>query len=366
MASINKTEWGKWKVRYRTDAGATRSKTFDRKLDAEDFAASVRVKLRRGEFVDPAAGRETFASFVADRWLEMQMHKASTEAQVDSFLRNHILPTFGPMPLAAVRPAHVQKWVRGQSAKLAPTTVETQYRILSAVFRSAVEDFQILAVSPCKGITLPKKHKAEIRPLSVEVVDALVQKAPAELRSMVVLAAGTGLRLGECLGLTVDRVDFLRRTVRVDRQMSTVRGVTEFSSPKTEASVRTVPLPRVVIDALALHLERHPVGESGLIFTRDGEPWPRNRFNYKWQATRKDAGCDGVKFHELRHFYASLLIAHGESVKAVQKRLGHASASETLDTYSHLWPDSDDSTRAAVDLVLGAGIVSSCVQSVSS
>ena len=126
---------------------------------------------------------------------------------------------------------------------------------------------------------------------------------------------------------------------------------------KTQASYRTVPLPSVVLDALASHLGAHPAGEAGLIFTDDcGLPIRRNRFSDSvWLPAVKAAGlAPGVHFHDLRHFYASLLIRHGESVKVVQARLGHASASETLDTYSHLWPDSEDRTREAIDAVLGA------------
>ena len=80
----------------------------------------------------------------------------------------------------------------------------------------------------------------------------------------------------------------------------------------------------------------------------------RQRFlEHRRRAVKKAGLPAGTDFHELRHFYASLLIAHGESVKVVQSRLGHKSALETLDTYGHLWPDSEDSTRTAVDLVLG-------------
>jgi integrase len=142
-----------------------------------------------------------------------------------------------------------------------------------------------------------------VEPLPLDVVRALEDALPSRYRALVTAATGTGLRQGECFGLTVDRVDFLRRVVTVDRQLVTVVGREPFlAPPKTSASVRTVPLPQAVLDA--------------------------------------------------RHFYASLLIRHGESVKVVQARLGHASAAETLDTYSHLWPDSDDRTRAAVDAVL--------------
>jgi integrase len=136
-----------------------------------------------------------------------------------------------------------------------------------------------------------------------------------------------------------------------------------FGPPKTAASVRTVPMPDAVSAALAAHLAAYPAGEHGLIFTIPvGGPVRRTTFWDEWRKAVKAAAMPvGTRFHDLRHFYASLLIRYGESVKVVQMRLGHASAAETLDTYSHLWPDSEDRTRAAIDAVLG----SSCVTDVS-
>jgi integrase len=132
-----------------------------------------------------------------------------------------------------------------------------------------------------------------------------------------------------------------------------------------------VPLPQVVVDALAAHLATFPAAQveitdatvkpdpkrrpATLVFTTaDGLPVRWTRFSPIWRPAATAAGLgDDVTFHDLRHYFASLLIRHGESVKVVQKRLGHKSAVETLDTYSHLWPDSEDRTREAVDAVLG-------------
>jgi integrase len=113
-----------------------------------------------------------------------------------------------------------------------------------------------------------------------------------------------------------------------------------------------IPLPIVVVDGLAAHLATFP--SEGLIFTNAaGDMIRRSNFGTMWLRVTKSVGLDGLRFHDLRHYYASLLIRHGESVKTVQARLGHANAAETLDTYSHLWPDSEDRTREAVDNVLG-------------
>ena len=124
-----------------------------------------------------------------------------------------------------------------------PSTVETRYRIVTAVFRAAVVDRRI-ASSPCVGVSMPKESKAKVIPAETSVVRALEEALPARARAMVTLAAGTGMRQGEVLGLTVDRIDFLRRTVTVDRQLVSTSGqAPAFGPAKTESSMRTMPLP---------------------------------------------------------------------------------------------------------------------------
>jgi integrase len=277
-------------------------------------------------------------------------------AKVDSHLRKHLLPHFGDRRIGSIRPSEVQGWVKGRSLELAPATVEVLYRYLAAIFRAAVKD-RLIADSPCGDVRLPRRERREVVPLTTEQVVALTDVMPDRYRALVTLSAGTGLRQGEAFGVTLGAIDWMRRILRVDQQVVLLpkRGP-GLAPPKTTASRRTIPLPQVVVDALAAHLAAFPSGESRLVFTdhRDG-PIRRNRFNDGvWQPAVKAAGLPaGTGFHDLRHYYASLLIRRGESVKVVQARLGHASASETLDTYAHSWPDSEDRTRAAVDGVLG-------------
>jgi integrase len=150
-----------------------------------------------------------------------------------------------------------------------------------------------------------------------------------------VLAAGTGLRQGECFGLSVDRVDFLHHQVRVNRQLLGAKGgVPEFGPPKSKAGFRNVPLPDVVSTVLAEHLARYRRGSSDLIFTSSyGTPLRRNTAGEMWhRAARKAELPEWATFHDLRHFYASLLISRGCSVKTVQRRLGHQSAMEIFVT----------------------------------
>ncbi len=355
MAHIEKRGPNRWRARYRTPTGASRNKTFSRRIDAERFLTQLESEKLRGTWVDPSAGRRPFGQY-AREWQSAQVHRPTSAARLESNLRNHVLPFFEDRPLASVRPSEVQTWVKGRTEVLAPSSVETVYRYVAAIFRSAVED-QLIGSSPCRGVKLPKAERRRVDPLETEQVLALADAVPDRCRALVLLAAGTGLRQGEAFGVTVPACDFLRRSLAVEQQLVLLPHRDPYlAPPKTDASYRTVPLPDVVLEALARHLEAYEPGPWELVFTNGlGRPISRTRFSDTWRPAVKAAGApEGTTFHDLRHYYASLLIRHGESVKVVQARLGHASASETLDTYSHLWPDSEGRTRQAVDAVLGA------------
>ena len=359
MSSIEKrTRDGQttWLARWRDPGGRQHKRSFPKKSDAQRFVTTLGADQLRGQYIDPT-DRTTFRAY-AEAWRAAQAHRPTTQAHVETHLRRHAYPVFGARRLATILPSEVQAWTAGLTAAgLAPSTVQVIHGIVASVFKAAVRDRK-LASSPCETTRLPRKVKTRIVPLGTSVVTALVDAMPERLAALVILAAGTGLRQGEAFGLTVDRIDFLRRTLTVDRQLVLLPRQAPYLAPvKTEASNRTVPLPRVVVDALADHLRRYPAGPNGWVFTDDtGAPLRRTAFSREvWRPAVTAAGAPaGTGFHDLRHYYASLLIAHGESIKVVQARLGHATAAETLDTYAHLWPDSEDQTRAAIDSVLGA------------
>lgn len=358
MASITRRPGeSRWQARYREAGGRQVTRRFDRKVDAQRWLDEVAAAVVTGQYVDPRAGRTTVREY-AEHWREIQSHRPTTTLHVETMLRRHVYPTLGDRPLSAVLPSDVQALVRRLTTVLAPSTVSVVHRLLSGIFRAAVADRKIV-VSPCVGTKLPRRETRHVEPLATATVRALEAAVPERYRSLVVLAAGTGMRQGEVFGLTLDRVDFLRRRLVVDRQLVLLpSSVPTLGPPKTAASARTIPLPDVVLEALSSHVAAHDVGAGALLFTSpDGSALRRPRFSAQvWRPAVRAAGApEGTGMHDLRHYYASLLIRHGESVKTVQARLGHASASETLDTYSHLWPDSDDRTREAVDLVLGAG-----------
>jgi integrase len=336
-------------VRWRDEAGRSRSRTFDRKVDADRWAVEVEHRMASGTYVDPAAARTPFGEYL-DRWLAMQVWRPTTRQTAESYLTRHVRPTFDNRPLGSIRTSEVQTWVKRLAETLSPRSVEQTYHYFRSAMRAAVAD-RMIPVSPCVGIKLPKPEPLPVNPLTVEQVETIADAVPERYRAAVVLAAATGLRQGEVFGLTIDRVDFLRRTLVVDQQLVTATGSVALGPLKTRASYRTIPLPDVALEVLASHLARWPVEHPwGLVFVDDrGAPVRRNRWSKLWKAAATSTGLPDVTSHALRHHFASLLIAAGCSVKVVQNRLGHATAAETLDTYAHLWPDDEDRTRAAVD-----------------
>jgi len=365
MASVDRLPSGRWRARWRERPnGPQKYRSFRLKVEAQQFLVQVQADLAKGEYVDPAGGVETFDAY-ATRWAAMQPWRASTADHVETQMA-HIRPALGSVPLHAIRTSHVQALVgRLSSAGLAPSTVRGIARLVASIMGAAVAD-RLIARNPATGavrgrqggVKLPRPTRTHhsFVPLTVEEVHELAGVMPGRYRALVLATAGLGLRQGEACGLTVDRVDFLRHTVRVDRQLVTSpTGPARFGPPKTQASERIIPLAEEVGLVLAAHLERYGAGDDGLIFTTETRrPIRRQRVSALMRAAIAQAELAGVTFHDLRHFAASALIAEGCSVKAVQAFLGHATAAETLDTYGHLWPSDDDTIRRAIGRVLGS------------
>ncbi|SIQ88356.1 Site-specific recombinase XerD [Microbispora rosea] len=246
-------------------------------------------------------------------------------------------------------PSEVQAWAADRAKVLAPTTLRNLVGLLRSIYAAAVLD-RLVGRSPVVRLTLPAAHRERIVPLTVDQVRALAEAMPRRNRAMVIVQAGLGLRLGELLALRVQDVDLAARTVRVEWQFAPQSKVR--TEPKTRRSRRSVPLPRVVAEAIEKHMQDWPPAEDGTLFTtRFGTPY-RHDF-YGTLIFRKAVAAaglpEGTTSHDLRHHYASVLLMQGESVIVVAERLGHENANLVLSTYGHLMPDSEERTRRAVD-----------------
>jgi integrase len=343
----------RWQARYHDPDGRERTRTFDRKQDAERFVATITADVLRGVYVDPAAGKVTFAEF-AERWLAAQTFAESSREATELRLRLHASGHFGQRELRNIKPSVIQAWLRRLQQDLAPSYVRTIVTNVSAVFSAAVDD-GLIGTNPCRAgsVKLPKRQVHTIEPWPLEQVDAVVNALPTRYRALGVVGAGCGLRQGEAFGMRVCDIDFLRRRVHVEQQVKIVRSKVVIDRPKG-GKTRAVPLPDTVAAELAQHLRNHDRGGTDLVFTsRERNPINRNHFNgYVWKPALEAAGVEPSRsngMHALRHFYASALIDAGEPVRAVADYLGHSDPGFTLRVYAHLFPSSEDRARHAVD-----------------
>lgn len=349
--SIDKRPDGRYRARWREfPGGPQKTRHFDRKVDAERFLVHIEHSKLVGAYVDPSAGQVTVATY-AEEWTSRRSWAPSTADKVGVDLRRHILPSLGPRPLASLRRSHIEAWAK--TLPLAPSTVETTFQTLANLLACAVEDGR-LARNPASGARLPKAHTAPLVPLTPVEVKALVAALPDRYRAAGVLAAGTGLRQAELFGLTIDRVDFMGRSLRVDRQLWTPRdGPPVFAPPKTKASYRAIALSPLVTSVLSAHVATFSHGPDGHLFTIDaGRPVNRTMASKTFRRARDSAGLLNITWHDLRHHHASVLLSAGVSPALVAERLGH-SIETLLRTYAHVIRSDEDRVRSIVDRSLG-------------
>ena len=343
-----------WYARYRDEAGKEHARRFKRKVDATRWLDEVTASIVTGNYVDPKAGKITFQRFYAD-WSARQVWVPSTRVGADHAAGS--VP-FAAVPLKSIRRSHVEAWVKTMSSELAATTIKTRFVIVRSVFRAAVAD-KVIASDPTEGITLPRRRKQEaaMRIPTVDEVGRLLGAADEDFRSFVALCAFAGLRMGEAAGVQVGDIDFLRRQLTVSRQLQRDGRDVAVVPPKY-GSERVVYLPDELVTMLSQHIGQHtPEGEPGRwLFTAYGKPVHNNRITFQWRTTRKRATAETVRLHDLRHFYASGLIAQGCDVVTVQRALGHSTATTTLNTYSHLWPTAEDRTRSAAGTLMSEAL----------
>lgn len=345
MASIDKRANGKWLARWREyPGGPQKSKQFSRKVDAEKHLVKIQHDLMTGAYVDPAKGRTTVEDYFRV-WSARQPWRDSSRHSIESLFRTHVMPAFGDRPLGTVRRGDVESWAA--RLPLAARTAGLGVQYLGTMFEAAVAD-GLLAVNPCRRAKRPRVDAAPVVPYTNEELERLADAAPDWFRVAVALGSLSGLRQAEATGLSLDRVDFLRRSLVVDRQLVTPvgRGAV-FGPPKTARSYRTVPLADVAVEALAQHVERFGTGVDGLILHEAGQAVPRQRFGHVWRAIRRRAGLPAARFHDTRHTFASTLLSGGVSVPAAAEYLGHTPA-VLLKTYAHLVPADHDRARSAV------------------
>jgi integrase len=304
-----------------------------------------------------------------DRWLSDSVRdtvKATTFERYEQIARLHLKPSLGRVKLKGLTPAHVrglyrEKLEAGSSAR----TVRYMHTTLHKALKQAVMD-GLIPRNATEAVTPPQSSREEMCPLTPEQAKLLLQvahEAGDRLAALYVLAIHTGLRQGELLGLKWDDVNLEDGSLQVRRTLAITKNGPVLTPPKTTGSRRSVKLTSKAIEALKRHLERQlgeidRIGslwsENGLIFASEkGEPINRHNLTRRsFKPLLKRAGLPQIRFHDLRHTCATLLLTRNVNVKIVSEMLGHSTIAITLDTYSHVLPNMRDQAAAAMEEAL--------------
>lgn len=319
--------------------------------------------------IDIPSARLTTAAFL-EQWLDAYAKAnvgTKTYLRYESLMRIHIVPAVGSIPLTRLRPLHIQNaYALIRQNGLSPRTILQAHRILKEALKHAV-GWQLLGRNPADSVEAPKPQRSEILVLSNSEVERLMRESDkTRWGALIHVAVMTGLRMGELMGLRWQDVDpdagrlYVRQTLQ---WLSGGRYV--FQPPKTHRSARPVALSPVTAERLRNHRkeqieDRLLLGpawsdEHDLVFvTSIGTPLqPSNIRRALHQILNKAGLRNNIRFHDLRHAHATLLLQEGVHPKVVSERLGHAGITITLDTYSHVIPGLQDEAAAKLDRTLG-------------
>ena len=309
--------------------------------------------------------RLTLGAFL-DEWLEHSVKpsvRPSTYKSYSGLVRLHLKPVLGHHRLTKLEPQHVQRFMnRKLKSGLSPRTVD----YCRAVLRRALNQALRWGHVPRNVATLvdpPRAKRPEIQPLTPDEAKALLDAVAGDrLEALYAVALAVGLRKGEALGLRWDDVDLEAGTLSVRKQLQRVDGKLQLVDLKTDRSRRTITLPSISVDALRRHrvrqLEERLVAgrrwsDSGLVFTTTiGTPIDARNLSRWFHEHRERAGIRRVRFHDLRHTCATLLLVQGVHPRVVMDILGHSQISLTLDTYSHVIPSLQAEAAEKMDALL--------------
>lgn len=279
--------------------------------------------------------RTTLAEFLAKFLEDTAKHtlKPKTYSSYKWIIEKHVIPEIGRIKLASLKPPHLQKLYSDKiDSGLSKKTVLHIHSVIRRALNEAIK-WGLINKNPCSAVTPPRPEKSVPEVWSVEQAQEFLQ-AVREHRwyAIYLIALTTGARRGEILGLEWENIDFTRKTVSIQKTVSEIRGKPVIGKPKTQRSRRKISLPDIVIDAL-----KELGGGTGFVFTTSNNTpiTPRNLLRH-YYSVLDDLDIPRIRFHDLRHTAATILLTKDVHPKKVQELLGHSSITLTLDTYSHV------------------------------
>jgi integrase len=330
------------------------------KKEAEKDLRKILHDIDNNNYSDP--GKLTFAKYLG-QWLKDYCKPKLTQNTYDSYANivdNHVIPALGKHQLEKLKPLHLQEYYsQALEKKLSPKTVRYHHRVIHKALEMAVK-WQIVTRNVADAVEPPKVGQYEAAVYCEDEAQKLLAAAEdTRLYIPILIALATGLRRGELLGLRWKDMDLKNNILTVNQTLLPNSEGLQFCAPKTKKSRRPVTLPASVVDTLKKHKakqneERLALGDTwddnNLVVCReDGSPWHPATFSHNYKDLLSDNKLPHIRFHDLRHTHASILLRQGVHPKVVSERLGHSQIGITLDIYSHILPGIQEEVAQQLD-----------------
>ena len=361
---------GRWEGRIVTDYredGRPITKNVTAKTKTECCAKLEKLKEQYGRHTDKIKSDMPFGDWI-DFWYRIYSKntiRLTTQIEYENRIYNHIIPDIGKIPLNKLSQSDLQQFyarVKNSGRKiraetLGPGLSDRMVRAVHANCRMALQravQEGLIRTNPAVGCKLPPKKAREMQVLTQnEIIRFLHQAKEEGCYELFLLELGTGMRRGEILALKWSDLNFATGELHIERQVYIIRAEIIISAPKTKASVRTVILPPSLLKALGAYKE---TVDSEWMFpspTDNGRPRNPSSVRTRLQLILERAGCKKVRFHDLRHTFATMALEHGMDVKTLSATIGHVSSATTLDIYSHITDTMQRQAAVHIDRKIG-------------
>ena len=366
--NIRKRKDGRWEGRYTAGYDSKTGKRIIKNVLSKT-QAEVKEKLKialeetNGLDVSKAADEYTVTSWLRT-WYELYAKpnvRTATANRYELIIETYTIPRIGNIKLKKLTTRHLQKLYKellecgrihvgkNQNRGLSTTTVHSVHLMLHCALDRAVKE-RLIPRNPCEDCIVPKPRKLEMKILPPEHIKAYLDVAEARrLLPMFYLELVSGLRKGELVALRWDDLNIQQRTISVSKQyVRNPDGSLELTRPKTENSVRLVSIPQTAVDLLIQEHAKHPDSPYMFPSPLTGEMYHPDSVVNLHKKILKDAGLEHLRFHDLRHTFATTALQNGVDVKTVSSMLGHFDAGFTLRTYTHATRQKQDEAAAAM------------------
>ncbi|MFC1938525.1 tyrosine-type recombinase/integrase [Chloroflexota bacterium] len=337
-----------------------------RKGDAQRRLTELLSSLDKGVYTPP--GRLTVAEHLK-QWLDGYVKTNCSQRTFDShrsIIECHLLPALGHLQLKQLQAPTIQSYYGKACEKLSPRSVHYQHRVLSQSLKYAVRQ-GYLGRNPCELVDPPKWKGKAMRTLTPAEVEVLFDTAKDNHHYPIIYTAvSTGLRQAELLGIRWRDIDLDMLSISVSQVLYKRQGICQFKEPKTSHSRRRVAMtPKLALflrdylaerESLYYHLGKQLTLDDVVFGGFEGKPLDPSVLSHDFARIVKRAGLENVRFHDLRHTFASLMLLRGAKPKVISEALGHASVAFTMDTYSHIIEGMQEDAMALLDEVLQAGV----------